>query len=958
MRGKSSPITGGLARECPWPFEGQGDARDQDVNSRTRRTRFAAVGAAAILLAGFAVLSFGRRISQREPWVGVEWVQAAAGVTVLVVEPGSPASAARLIPGDVLLRLDGKSVTDTLRVADAPWRLPPGSAMGLTLRRGDTTFETSMVPARRHAAPRLYGYLALIGVACFASGLLLLMNWPSVRGARVYGALAMALFAQLVISQTGTGDVFDWAVHWADVVAGALVPTLLVHLAWTLARGEVQGRRAVLSLAYGVTAILIGLDVWMVGLGGAYRFADPIRAVAWHDRLELSFLAIAVGLCAFAMMMAFSRTTSRLHRSQLRWMLWGLGLGFGPLIVFHIVPWVLGAALPSWTDLTLLPLLAVPAAFTAAMARYRLHDLDLILRRGLSIVVLGVITIAAYAVTLAIVRLLAIDLKLPEAVLGFLAALATAVLYPRLRAWVREVVDRAFYRARYSYRATLLEWSRELNAETDLPSLLSRLEERVRETLAVPDAAVLVRGSGRQFERLAATGRRISVELDRAVIDALERTPSFALNAGTLEGMPEARRLFGMKAKGRLCSVLAVADREGFDSSLSSEDNALLSTLCAHAAPAVEAARVMLEVRQHAAQVESLKALQERILESSGVGLLLIDAEARIRAWNRRLEEIYGLPRAEAMGKFLREVFPLHSIRRIERELAAVGPGVEARIYRHALVNRSGERIVVNLALSPLAAEGGDGSRVVTFDDITERVTLEEQVLQQERLASLGLLAAGVAHEVNTPLTGISGYAQLLLDDMAPDDPRRETLEKIEIQTRRVSKIANSLLNLAQPERSAFEDLTLNDAVQEVLRLFEPQIRDKSIVLEVGLESELPEVRGHRGKLQQVLLNLLSNARDAVEGGGRIAVRTIHRDGRVVLEVVDDGVGIAESDLQRIFDPFFTTKGRGKGTGLGLSISYGIVREHDGAMHVESVPGQFTRFWVELPVLSSARAWA
>ena len=131
-----------------------------------------------------------------------------------------------------------------------------------------------------------------------------------------------------------------------------------------------------------------------------------------------------------------------------------------------------------------------------------------------------------------------------------------------------------------------------------------------------------------------------------------------------------------------------------------------------------------------------------------------------------------------------------------------MGPDVEARIYRHALVNRAGERIVVNLALSPIEGDGAGGSRVVTFDDITAHVKLEEQVLQQERLASLGLLAAGVAHEVNTPLTGISGYAQLLLDEMPADDPRRETLEKIETQTRRVSTIANSLLNLAHPERA------------------------------------------------------------------------------------------------------------------------------------------------------------
>lgn len=927
------------------------------MNRRPHRARLAAIGAAAILLGGFGVLSFGRRISQREPWTGLEWVQASAGITVLSVEPRSPASQAGLLPGDVLLRVNGTEARGVLVAADAPWRAPAGTAIPLVLMRGQTTIEASITPARRHAAPRLYAYLALIGAACFASGLLIVLNWPSVRGAGVYGALGMALFAHLVLSQTGAGDGFDWAVHWIDVTAGALVPALLVHLAWTLSRGEASTRRTVLSVVYAVAVILVVGDLWLEGLGGSYRFEDPVRAVAWQERLELGFLAAAVALSALAMARAYSRSSSRLHRSQLRWMLWGLGLGFGPFVACYVVPWAVGAPVPGWTDIALLPTLAIPAGFTAAMARYRLHDLDLILRRGLSVVALGVVSVATYAVTLALVRRLLVDLDLPEAVLGFFAALVTAVLYPKLRAWVREGVDRAFYRARYSYRATLLEWSRELNAETDLASLLERLEDRVRETLAVPAAAVLVRGGGRRFERLAATGRRIAVDLDRTVIDSLERNPSYALQAGALEGMPEARNLFGMKVKGRLSSVLAVTDRQGLDASLSSEDAALLATLCAHAAAAVEAARLMLEVRQHAAQVETLKALQERILESSGVGLLLMDDQARIRTWNRRLEEIYGLPRVEALGKLLRDVFPLHSVRRIERELSAVGPGVEARIYRHALVNRAGERIVVNLALSPIAAEGGDGSRVVTFDDITARVKLEEQVLQQERLASLGLLAAGVAHEVNTPLTGISSYAQLLLEDMPPDDPRRETLEKIEDQTRRASTIANSLLNLARPERSAFETLPLNDAVHEVLRLFEPQIRGKRIVLHTELEPDLPEVRGHRGKLQQVLLNLLSNARDAVEGGGRIAVRTVHSGGRVVLEVVDDGVGIAENDLSRIFDPFFTTKGRGKGTGLGLSISYGIVREHDGAMHVESVPGEFTRFRVELPVPKSVRAF-
>jgi hypothetical protein len=161
----------------------------------------------------FGILSFGRRISQRAPWVGVEWVQAGQGVTALIVEPGSPAADAGLLPGDVLVRVGGKPADSVLRAADAPWRVPAGAAVRMTVRRAGSEFDATIVPVRRHAAPPLYGYLALIGAAFFGSGLVIVLRWPSVRGARIYGVLGLALFAQLVLSQTGSGDTFDWAVH-------------------------------------------------------------------------------------------------------------------------------------------------------------------------------------------------------------------------------------------------------------------------------------------------------------------------------------------------------------------------------------------------------------------------------------------------------------------------------------------------------------------------------------------------------------------------------------------------------------------------------------------------------------------------------------------------------------------------------------------------------------------------
>jgi signal transduction histidine kinase len=167
-----------------------------------------------------------------------------------------------------------------------------------------------------------------------------------------------------------------------------------------------------------------------------------------------------------------------------------------------------------------------------------------------------------------------------------------------------------------------------------------------------------------------------------------------------------------------------------------------------------------------------------------------------------------------------------------------------------------------------------------------------------------------------------------------------------------------ALLNLARPERGAFEELSLNDAVAEVLHWFAPEVKPREIQVVSRLDPALPPLHGHKGKLQQVLLNLLRNAADAVVPGGRIEVTTALREGRVVLEVLDDGMGIREEDLPRVFDPFFTTKGRGKGTGLGLAISYGIVREHEGDLQVESARGEWTRFRVELPARATARARA
>jgi len=265
------------------------------------------------------------------------------------------------------------------------------------------------------------------------------------------------------------------------------------------------------------------------------------------------------------------------------------------------------------------------------------------------------------------------------------------------------------------------------------------------------------------------------------------------------------------------------------------------------------------------------------------------------------------------------------------------------------------KRLLVNLATAPLRTPQGESAgTIVILENITERVQLEEQLQISEKMASIGLLAAGVAHEVNTPLTGISSFTQMLLEGAKTDDPKTRLLQKIERQTVRAAKIVNGLLDLARPAHTETGPVDINAVVNDVLSLLEHQLKESHISVRKELGTPAPIALGLDYKLQQVFLNLFLNARDAMPKGGWLRIAT-RRDGdRATIEIADTGLGISGEHLSRIYDPFFTTKSLGRGTGLGLSITYGIVQEHSGSIECDSVEGQGTKFTLDFPLAASA----
>jgi len=238
---------------------------------------------------------------------------------------------------------------------------------------------------------------------------------------------------------------------------------------------------------------------------------------------------------------------------------------------------------------------------------------------------------------------------------------------------------------------------------------------------------------------------------------------------------------------------------------------------------------------------------------------------------------------------------------------------------------------------------------LLVLDDLTEKVQLEGQLMQAEKLSSIGLLAAGIAHEVNTPIAGISSYTQMLLKDLPESDRHRPILKKIERQTFRAAEIVNGLLNFSRLSGGEFKALDINQLIHDSLALLDHQLQRNHIRVESRFNKSLPPVYGNTGKLQQVFVNLFLNAQDAMPSGGELDIETGMIDSMIIVDISDTGSGIPEESLKRIFDPFFTTKEVGKGTGLGLAVTYGIIQEHGGRIFVDSDTGKGTHFRLKLP---------
>ncbi len=937
-----------------------------------------------------AAMNFQHENGLDVPTDGVWWVEANGGLRAERVPADSPGNRAGIRTGDILLSVGNQPTTRVASLGREMFRSGIwGHATYSILRpvpqsidlHGATRLDIQVILEPKDRS--INQGLRLIALVYLCIGIYVLFRrWTAPKSIHFY-VFCLASFVLYSFRSTGELGITDWG----NMAAQALQPALFLHFAVSFSDNFASNQRNRLRRRL-ICALLYVPGIFLLGLQyTAIRYWSATEVLLHRlDQISLGYLALYYVIAAIVFRFRYRRAESALERQQLKWLTRGTLLAVTPFTLLNVIPYLADWSVPgSLTKLAGLSLVILPLTFSWAIVRYRLMDVDLIFKRGVTYTLATASLVGFYFVIVAVTGEIVHTRWSNLGPLGLISGIIiAAIIFDPLKRAIQARVDRVFDQKRFDYRETLVEFGRGINAQTDLRALLDSIVERLPQTLLVTRVAVFLAsegdgrpGSPRHFDLAASHGLTNLQTTDLRSLDVrfLDFDRPGANNHIFLENpqhvlrLPEAQRRSAARLDLNYYLPCRVANRDGGGTRtvaviglgrtddgdfLSSEDMELLESLAGYIGIAIQNAQLYRRLEQKITEFESLKEFHENIVESINIGVFAVDLDDRIESWNTQMEGMYAKPRAEVLHQSISAVLPPEFVARFNSVRNEHGTHT---LYKFRLVLPNGSERIANIAIAPLVTRNFVAvGRIVLVDDITDRIQLEAQLTQSEKLSSIGLLAAGVAHEVNTPLAVISSYTQMLTKHMRDDERLAPVLEKITQQTFRASEIVNGLLNFSRTSGTEFTSVNLNELLGDTVTLLEHQFKTSQIRVETNLDPHLARIHGNQGKLQQVILNLMLNAKDAMFGttNATLKIATFNGPGRVLVRIQDSGGGIEKEHLHRIYDPFFTTKtkpqdGEHKGTGLGLAVTYGIMQEHAGKIHVESELGVGTAFQLEFP---------
>lgn len=611
------------------------------------------------------------------------------------------------------------------------------------------------------------------------------------------------------------------------------------------------------------------------------------------------------------------------------------------------------------------------AAFAYTVMKQRLVDLKIFVRRGLIYALLTIAIIFLYISLILIFGKLFHQLaQFTSFPVTLLVVFIIALSFRPLLDLIKRLIDQIFYPERLSYQKALQESSRLLTSLINLRGILNLFITTIPHELKSSSTRIFLYDENKKRFSLKSAGGELRGKLEKTIINLDDPLITYLIKhpepmdleilkrqqhrrphdeelssvTKTLEQM-DASLIVPFITKNKLIAFLVLGPKISGEM-FNHEEIALLAALTDEGAVAIENAQLYQEVLD-------MKNYQEDILKAMSTGIISINLEGIIVTVNHQIEKMLGFSAEEAIGKKLFEIIKEAGIKNMVTEILATGKHYFN--FETELEKKSGEKISVSLNTSFLKnSEKKIIGILITIADLTKIKFLEEQIRQAEKLVTMGELVAGVAHEINSPVSTIGCYRDILESALkeSGNEIQLKTLEGLRTAVEHLKKVVENFLGFARKTQEVWINTDIKKVIRDALLLTQPNLKVNRVAVEETYEPGLPEIYADHHQLVQVFTNLIVNACHAMPQGGQITLEVNLDQEKEEIEILlsDTGAGIPAEDLPKIFEAFFTTKDITKGTGLGLSVSLGIIQKHRGTIEVQSEVGRGTTFIIRLPV--------
>jgi signal transduction histidine kinase len=762
----------------------------------------------------------------------------------------------------------------------------------------------------------------------------------------------------LIFSPTGDYRTTDFIFLFLDRIAFLFFPALLLHFSTlfplrTRLQKKIRPKFLKLLIYIAPTTILV-FYLFFVITNLIHPIPELITLTVNHFK-NFSSTYFSIYLILSLILFIISNTTIILKRKQKRYIfaLGAISISIIIMLVFIIFIPVnkLYSSIPLNFLLGLLALL--PLSTSYYLSNRRFADIENIIKRTVSIS-------SVFLFIFGIFFFLGINIeknKLLGLFWSITAILTAGLLFKPIEGTVQNYFERIFFRGSYNFKQKLRSLIKSMPTERNLSLLAKNFLDTVNHGFSLKDSTLLIYFRKNIFYSLpqknkillSKSFRKALMESDNIVFySSREFSKKFPKEHALLSPYNYSQFL-PLKTQDKLTGLIAFSLKKD-KTYLSIEDWELLFSISSTLTLSVENAFLYGELENQLTELNLLKEFNENIIENLNLGIVVLSKLNIIRTWNVFMELKYNISRDKAINKKAYTLFGSE----LWKQIYAKKKGFSS--ITNIKIKTLDEELIFYIYISPLKDNMGKViGTILVFEDVTEKIHIQNQLIATEKMASLGFLSAGIAHEINTPLTGISSYCQFILDNPR-DHETPELIQKIQEQVQRANKIVGTLLDFSRQKGELPVEIDMNEVISESITLIEHKLKKKNIILEKNYHFKI-KVYGFPNRLQQLFINLFINAIDAIDHSrGKITIKGNETRDNMEISIHDNGKGIDSRNTKKIFDPFFTTKEPGEGTGLGLSIAYNIVKDHYGNITVESKFNQGTWFYVTLPKSSPLRS--